>query len=51
VVNVAPAIATVVTAQVKREMLGLDVVTNEDGAGGKAFLRSLVAQGIAGVGG
>jgi transposase-like protein len=30
-------------------VLGLDVVTNEDGAEGKTFLRSLVSQGIAGV--
>lgn len=43
--NVSTVIATAVTAHVKREVLGLEVVTNEDGAGGKAFLRSLVARG------
>jgi transposase-like protein len=32
-----------------RESLGLDVVTSEDGAAWLAFLRSLVARGIAGV--
>jgi transposase-like protein len=50
VVNVATVIATAVTVQVKREVLDLDVVvvTNENGAGSKAFLRSLVARGIAG---
>src|SRR5205809_6023661 len=32
-----------------RESLGLDVVTSEDGAGWLAFLRSLVARGLAGV--
>lgn len=49
VVNVATVIATAVNAQGKREVLGLDVVTNEDGAGWKAFLRGLVARGLAGV--
>jgi streptogramin lyase len=33
----------------KREVLGLDVVTGEDGAGWLAFLRGLVARGLAGV--
>jgi transposase-like protein len=32
-----------------RESLGLDVVTSEDGAAWLAFLRSLVARGLAGV--
>jgi len=36
-----------VTIQVKREVLGLDAVPIEDSAGGKAFLRSLVARGLA----
>ncbi len=49
VVNVATVIATAVNAQGKREVLGLDVVTNEDGAGWKAFLRGLVARGLSGV--
>jgi transposase-like protein len=33
VVNLATVIATAVNAQGKREVLGLDVVTSEDGAG------------------
>lgn len=49
VVNVATVIATAVNAQGQREVLGLDVVTNEDGAGWKAFLRGLVARGLSGV--
>jgi len=49
VVNVATVIARAVNAQGKREVLGLDVVTNEDGAGWKAVLRGLVARGLAGV--
>jgi transposase-like protein len=43
-VNVATVIATVVTAPIKREVLGLDADTNKDGAGGKAFLHSLLAR-------
>lgn len=49
VVNVATVIATALNAQGQREVLGLDVVTNEDGAGWKAFLRGLVARGLSGV--
>jgi len=49
VVNVATVIATAVNAQGKREVLGLEVVTNEDGAGWKSFLRGLVARGLSGV--
>jgi transposase-like protein len=37
-----------VIAQVKGEVFSLDVVTNENGAGEKAFLRSLVARGFGG---
>jgi transposase-like protein len=48
IVNVAPVIATAVIVQVKREVLGLDVATNEDSAGGKAFLRSLVVRALRG---
>ena len=48
-VNVATVIAAAVNAQGKREVLGLDVVTNGDGAGWKAFLRGLVARGLSGV--
>ena len=32
-----------------REILGLDLVTSEDGAGWTAFLRDLVARGLSGV--
>ena len=49
VVNVAGVIATAVNAEGHREILGLDVVTSEDGAGWSAFLRGLVARGLAGV--
>src|SRR3954449_5182203 len=38
-----------VTADGQREVLGLDVVSGEDGAGWLAFLRSLVARGLSGV--
>ena len=33
----------------RRESLGFDVITTEDGAGWTAFLRSLVARGLSGV--
>lgn len=49
VVNVATVIATAVNAQGKREVLGVDVVTKEDGAGWTAFLRGLVARGLSGL--
>ena len=49
VVNVATLIATGVNAQGQREILGLDVITAEDGAGWTAFLRGLVARGLSGV--
>ena len=32
-----------------REILGVDVITSEDGAGWLAFLRSLVSRGLSGV--
>jgi putative transposase len=41
--------AVAVNAEGFRESLGLDVVTSEDGAAWLAFLRSLVARGLAGV--
>jgi putative transposase len=47
--NVACVIATGVNADGHREVLGLDVLTSEDGAGWTAFLRSLVARGLSGV--
>lgn len=42
-------LATAVNADGSREVLGLDVVASEDGAGWLAFLRSLVARGLSGV--
>ncbi|MDT0352915.1 IS256 family transposase [Pseudonocardia charpentierae] len=42
-------IAVGVTADGQREVLGLDVVSGEDGAGWLAFLRALVARGLSGV--
>jgi putative transposase len=47
--NVAVVLATGVNAEGKREVLGVDVITVEDGAGWTAFLRGLVARGLAGV--
>ena len=47
--NVAVVIATAVNVDGHREVLGLDVITTEDGAGWLAFLRSLVARGLSGV--
>jgi transposase-like protein len=38
-----------VTAEGKREILGVDVVSAEDGAAWTAFLRGLVARGLRGV--
>lgn len=49
VINVATVIATGVNADGHREVLGLDVITTEDGAGWLAFLRGLVARGLSGV--
>jgi len=49
IVNVACVVATGVNANGNREVLGVDVITTEDGAGWLAFLRSLVARGLTGV--
>ncbi|MGH7722562.1 MAG: IS256 family transposase, partial [Candidatus Dormibacteria bacterium] len=49
IVNVCAVIATGVTADGKREILGVDVVASEDGAAWTAFLRGLVARGLTGV--
>ena len=49
VVSRAVVIATGVTADGGREVLGLDVGDSEDGAFWAAFLRSLKARGLAGV--
>jgi len=48
-VNVCVVHAVAVNREGYRESLGLDVVTSEDGAAWLAFLRSLVARGLAGV--
>ena len=48
-VNVCVVHAAGVNRDGFRESLGLDVVTAEDGAGWLAFLRALVARGLAGV--
>ncbi|MEV6772527.1 IS256 family transposase [Nocardia sp. NPDC051030] len=49
VVNVHALIATGVNADGYREILGLQVVSGEDGAGWLAFFRDLVARGLSGV--
>jgi putative transposase len=49
IVHVATVIATAVNADGHREILGVDVITSEDGAGWTAFLRGLVARGLRGV--
>jgi transposase-like protein len=48
VVNVHALIATGVNADGRREILGLNVASAEDGAGWLAFLRGLVARGLSG---
>lgn len=42
-------IATGVNADGKREILGLEITSSEDGAGWLAFFRGLVARGLSGV--
>ncbi len=49
IVNVAAVIASGVNADGHREILGLDLITAEDGAGWTAFLRGLVARRLSGV--
>jgi len=49
IAGVAALVATGVNAAGFREILGLDLVTSEDGAGWLAFVRSLVARGLSGV--
>src|SRR5215210_2241878 len=49
VVNVSAVIATAVTAEGRREIIGFDIVTTEDTAAWTGFLRSLVARGLSGV--
>jgi len=49
IVNIAVVVATGVNAAGFREILGMDLVTSEDGAGWLAFVRSLVARGLSSV--
>jgi putative transposase len=49
VVNVSATIATAVNSDGRREVLGIDVSTSEDGAAWLTFLRGLKARGLAGV--
>jgi putative transposase len=49
IVNVSVAVATAVNSEGRREVLGMDVGTSEDGAFWLAFLRSLMARGLSGV--
>ena len=49
VTNVATVIATAVSADGHREILGLDTFTAEDGAAWTQFLRGLAARGLSGV--
>ena len=49
IVNVSVVVATAVNSEGKREIVGMDVGTSEDGAFWLAFLRSLVARGFGGL--
>ena len=49
IANVAALVAVGVNEDGHREVLGIDVVTGEDGAGWLAFLRGLKARGLRGV--
>lgn len=49
VVNVTAVMAIGVNVDGYREVLGVDVITSEDGAGWLAFVRSLVSRGLSGV--
>lgn len=49
IVNVATLTAIGVNADGHREVLGVDIITREDGAGWLDFLRSLKARGLLGV--
>jgi transposase-like protein len=48
IVNVAIVIAVGVNTDGHREVLGVDLITAEDGAGWLAFFRSLIARGLSG---
>jgi transposase-like protein len=49
IMNVSVVIAVGVNNDGHREVLGVDVITTEDGAGWLAFFRGLVARGLSGV--
>ena len=49
IVNVSVAVATAVNSEGRREIIGMDVGTSEDGTFWLAFLRSLSARGLGGV--
>ncbi len=49
IVNVSVVVATAVNGEGRREVMGIDVGTSEDGAFWLQFLRSLVARGLSGV--
>ena len=49
IVNPSVVVATAVNGEGKREIIGMDVGTSEDGAFWLAFLRSLSARGLSGV--
>lgn len=49
VVRVAVVVATAVNAEGRREIVGIDVFTEETGAAWTAFLRDLVSRGLSGV--
>ena len=49
IAQVSVVVATAVNADGRREVLGIDVGTSEDGAFWLAFLRGLVARGLSGV--
>ena len=49
IVNVSVVVATATNREGKREILGIDVGTSENGAFWLAFLRSLAARGLSGV--
>lgn len=49
IVNVATVVAVGVNGQGRREVLGVDVFTSEDGAAWLSFLRDLATRGLSGV--
>ncbi len=49
IVHVAVVVGTGINKEGSKEVLGVDVITSEDGAGWAAFLRTLVGRGLSGV--